>query len=80
MGKDEVIRKADPSKRKNIHIITLKRVKDFLKDQSGPVFLSEIVKQIGVDYNSLKIAIQELKAETDKDGKVFLKKRGDKNV
>ena len=80
MGKNEVIRKRNPVSRKNIHVVTLKKVKDFLEEQLEPVFLSEIVKQIGVDYNSLKIAVEELKVERDEQGRVYLKKSGKKNV
>ena len=80
MGKNEVIRKRNPVSRKNIHVLTLKKVKDFLSEQLEPVFLSEIVKQIGVDYNSLKIAVEELKAKRDEQGRVYLKKSGKKNV
>ena len=80
MGKNEVIRKRNPVSRKNIHVVTLKKVKDFLEEQLEPVFLSEIVKQIGVDYNSLKIAVEELKAKRDEQGRVYLKKSGKKNV
>jgi len=75
-----VIRKRNPVSRKNIHVVTLKKVKDFLEEQLEPVFLSEIVKQIGVDYNSLKIAVEELKAKRDEQGRVYLKKSGKKNV
>ena len=78
MGKNVVIRKPDPAKRKNIHVVTLKKVKDFLSDQLEPVFLSDIVKQARVDYNSVKIAIEELKVEKDERGRVSLKKRGGK--
>ena len=75
----DVVRKRDPSKRKNIQVVTLKKVENFLKEQLEPVFLSEVVKQIGVDYNSLKIALEMLPIKTDKDGKVKLKIRS-KNV
>ena len=78
MGENEVIRKRNPVSRKSIHVVTLKKVKDFLEEQLEPVFLSEVVKQIGVDYNSLKIAIQELKVERDEKGRIYLKNRGGK--
>ena len=54
----EVIRKPDPAvKRKNIYIVTLNKVKSFLKNQKNPVYKSDIVKRIGIDYNSLVLAL-----------------------
>ena len=75
----DVIRKKDPSRRVNIQVVTLKKVESFLKEQLSPVFLSEIVKQIGVNYDSLKMALEMLPIKTDPEGRVELKKRG-KNV
>ena len=74
----EVRRKRDPSIRRNIQVVTLKKVESFLKEQLSPVFLSEIVKQVGVDYNSLKIALEMLPIKTDSEGRIELKKRGGK--
>ena len=74
MAEKEVIRKPMPSKRKNIHVVTLKRVESFLKEQVEPVFKSEIVKQIGVDYNSLNIALEMLKIKVWENGTISLKK------
>ena len=74
--KESVIRKPDPSKRKNIHVVTFKRVENFLKEQISPVFKSEIVKQIAVDYNSLNIALNMLPIKIDEEGRIYLKKRG----
>ena len=75
---NKVIRKPDPSKRKNIHVVTLKKVENFLKEQLEPVFKSEIVKQIAVDYNSLNIALEMLPVIIDKDGRIQLNKKGGK--
>ena len=72
----DVIRKRDPSRRVNIQVVTLKKVENFLKEQLSPVFLSEIVKQIGVNYDSLKMALEMLPIKTDSEGRVELKKRG----
>jgi len=58
-------------KRENINVATLQKVKTFLKKQKLPVFKTDIVK-IGVDYNSLKIALKILKVKTNKEGKVSL--------
>lgn len=79
-GDEIVIRKRDPSKRKNIQVATFKKVETFLKEQIGPVYKSEIVKQIGVDFNSLNIAIEMLPVKFDKEGRLFLKKRVKKSV
>jgi len=74
MGKD-VIRKQDPSIRKNIQVSTLNKVKDFLNDQSQPIFKSEIVKQLGVDYNSLNMCLTMIKYKTDKEGRISVRRR-----
>ena len=57
-------------KRRNINVATFKKVEDFLKKQKKPIFRSEIVKQISVDYNSLKIALKMLSIKTDKEGRI----------
>jgi len=71
----DVIRKRDPSRRRNIQVVTLKKVENFLKEQLEPVFLSEIVKQIGVNYDSLKMALEMLPIKTDSEGRVELKNK-----
>ena len=76
----KIIRKPDPSKRKNIHVVTLKKIENFLKEQLEPIFRSEIVKQIAVDYNSLNVALEMLPIKTDEDGRIYLNKKEDKNV
>lgn len=76
--KSKVIRKPDPSKRKNIFTTTLKKIENFLKEQIEPVFKSEVVKQTGVNYNSLNVALEMLPIKTDKDGRIQIKKRGGK--
>jgi len=76
--KSKVIRKPDPSKRKSIHVVTLKKVENFLKEQLEPIYMCEVVKQISVDYNSLKIALEMLSIKTDSKGRIYLKKRGKK--
>ena len=73
MGK--IIRKPDPSMRRNIQVATLNKIKSFLKEQLEPVFKSEIVKQTGVDYNSLNLALTMIKFKTDKEGKISIAKR-----
>ncbi len=73
--KPKVIRKQDPSKRKNIHVFTLEKIKKFLKEQEMPIFKAEIVKQLGVDYNSLNMALEMIPIDTDKDGRISLKKK-----
>jgi len=58
------------STRKNINVATLEKVKTFLKSQKKPVYKSEIVRELGVDYNSLKIALGMLKIKTDKEDRI----------
>jgi len=60
------------SSRKNINVATLKKVEKFLKRQKLPIFKSDIVKKIGVDYDSLNIALGLLKIKVDSDNKVQL--------
>ena len=75
----EVIRKPDPSmKRKNIQVATLNKIKSFLNEQVQPVFKSEIVKQLSVDYNSLNMALTMINFETDEQGRIYLNKKGRK--
>ena len=69
----KVIRKSDPTKRKDIQVFTLEKIKKYLKDQGGFVYKSNIVRAIGVDYNSLKIALTMLDVEESEDNQVKLK-------
>lgn len=80
--KKKVIRKIDPSKnkRKDIHVVTLKKIEKFLGEQEQPIFKSEIVRQLAVDYNSLNFALEMLPIETDSEGRIKLNKKGGKNV
>lgn len=81
MGNEsKVIRKPDPSKRKNIHVVTFKKVEKFLKEQVSPIFRSEIVRQLGVNYNSLNIALEMLPIKIDEEGRISLNKKGGENV
>jgi len=73
---NKVIRKPDPSKRKNIHVATLKKIEFFLKEQLEPMFKSEISRQLSVDYNSLNIALEMLPIKEDSEGRISLKNRG----
>ena len=61
------------SKRKNINVATLEKVKQFLKEQEEPVFKSDIVKGAGVDYNSVGLAITMLNVRINKDRRIKLK-------
>ena len=79
IGDKKVVRKKDPTKRKNIHVVTLKKVENFLKEQLEPVFKSEIVKQISVDYNSLNMALEMLPVHVDPEGRIYLEKEKVKN-
>ena len=59
--------------RKNINVATLENVKQFLKEQDKPVFISDIVKGAKVDFHSVKLAITMLNVRINKDGRVKLK-------
>jgi len=76
--KSKVIRKPDPSMRRNIQVATFKKIKAFLKEQELPVFKSEIVRQIGVDLNSLNLALTMIKFKTDSEGRISIIKRSKK--
>ena len=77
---NKIIRKPDPTvKRKNIHVTTLNKIRAFLEEQLEPVFKSEIVRQLSIDYNSLNLALTMINFETDKEGRISFKKRKRKN-
>ena len=61
------------SERKNINVSTLQKVKKFLKEQDKPVFIPAIVKGVGVDYHSAKLALTMLNIRTNNDKRVKLK-------
>jgi hypothetical protein len=58
--------------RKNINVSTFKKVEKFLKEQKKPIYKSHIMKQIGVDYDSLKIALGMLCIKIDEEGRVSI--------
>ena len=60
-------------KRRNINVSTLEKIKNFLKKQNEPVFKSDIVKEIGVDYDSLSTALKMIDHKTDDKGRISLK-------
>jgi hypothetical protein len=74
MGEEKVMRKIDPTlKRKDIKVLTLKKVEQFLKEQDLPVFKSEIQKQCGVDFHSVGIALTMINHEVDDKGRIKIK-------
>jgi hypothetical protein len=75
MVKEDMIKKINPASRKDIHVATLNKVKKFLEEQIVPVFKSEIIKNCGIDANSLNIALIMLNAKIEKDGKVSINRR-----
>ena len=77
---EKIVRKPDPSKnkRKDIHMVTFKKVESFLMEQKEPIFRSEIVRQIAVDYNSLNLVLEMLPIKIDKEGRISLDKKGEK--
>lgn len=68
------------AERKDINISTLLKIKEFLREQDNYIFKSEIVKKLGVDYDSLNYALDIIKAEykfmydlaVDEDGRILL--------
>jgi len=72
---EEMIRKPNPTSRKDIHVATLNKVKTFLQEQIAPVYKSEIIKNCGIDPNSLNIALTMIKFQTDKEGRISVRGR-----
>jgi len=56
--------------RQDIQVQTYNKIKDFLEEQLEPVYKSEIVKLLGVDYNSLNVALSLIKHKVDSNGRV----------
>ena len=79
VDENKVIRKPDPSMRRNIQVATLNKIKSFLNEQLEPVFKSEVVRAIGVDLNSLNLALTMIKYKTDDQGRISVIKRKKKN-
>ena len=75
MEKSKIVKKPDPSLRRTIQVATFNKIKLFLKEQLTPVYKSEIVKQIGVDLNSLNFALKMIKVKTDSEGRIYTQKR-----
>ena len=65
-------RKPNPSVRQNIHVVTLKKIEQFLKEKTHPIYKSEITRKINVDYNSLKLALTMIEHKKDEDGRIYL--------
>ncbi len=70
-----MIRKPDPTSRKDIHVATLNKIKSFLNEQIAPVYKSEIIKNCGVDANSLNVALTMIKFTTDEKGRISVRKK-----
>ena len=61
------------AKRKSIRVSTLNKVRDFLERQQKPIYKSEIMRKLGVDYTSVKIALAMLDIKKDKEGRIYIK-------
>ena len=70
--KSDIIRKRDPTLRKSITMATFEKIKKFLKDQTEPVYRSQLKNQ-GVDLKSLDIALNMLPIKCHEDGRISLK-------
>jgi len=58
--------------RKNIQYSTFKKIETFLKQQKESIAKSDVARMIGVDYNSLKLAISMMDILVDKTGKISI--------
>jgi len=58
--------------RKTITLDTLNKVREFMESRKGPVYKIEIREKLGVNTDSLEIALRMLKAKTDREGKIFI--------
>jgi len=56
--------------RQDIQVQTYNKIKDFLEEQLEPVYKSEIVTQLGVDWHSLNVALSLIKHKVDSKGRV----------
>ena len=70
-----MIKKPNPAIRKDIHVATLNKIKSFLNEQIAPVYKSEIIKNCGVDANSLNLALTMIKFQVDKQGRISVKRK-----
>ena len=50
-------------KRGTVQLRTIEKVKKFLDKQKEPVFKSEIIRECGVDANSLNLVLEHLNTE-----------------
>lgn len=61
--------------RKGINTATLERIREFLKSQDGPVYISDIVKKLHINLYSAKFALTIIKHRINAEGKIYLRKR-----
>jgi len=59
-------------KRKDIHVATFNKIKEFLEKQPAPIFKVEIVKKLKVDWDSLAFALKMIKHKVSDDGRVSI--------
>ena len=57
-------------KRKDIFVETFKKIKRFLGEQTEPIYKSEIVKTLKIDFNSVTIALKDIKHKVDEKGRI----------
>jgi len=72
--KEDMIKKPNPAIRKDIHVATLNKIKSFLNEQIAPIYKSEIIRNCGVDANSLNLALTMIKFNTDEKGRISIKR------
>jgi hypothetical protein len=61
-------------KRKSVTVSTLNKLKEFLNKQKGPVYKADIVREIGINLDSLNCALTMLNHNIDGEGRVSIKK------
>lgn len=73
MVKEKISKEKIKAKRQSIRVLTLNKVRDFLEKQTKPIYKSEIMRKLGVDYTSVKIALTMLGIKEDKEGRIYIK-------
>lgn len=61
--------------RKDIKIETLQKMRDFLKKQKEPIFITDIMKKTGINLDSIKFALKIIKHKVNKENKIYVRRR-----
>jgi len=60
--------------RKSVTVNTLNKLKEFLHKQKEPVYKADIVREIGINLDSLNCALTMIKYDVDGEGRISIKK------